>query len=201
MIEDKFAGRAQKWDTDTRLEITSRFVLKIKSLVEFKKVERVLDFGCGTGLIGLNVAEDVSHMIMLDTSTDMISKLKSKIADNEEKYNNIEVVNMELSESKVSNLDLIVSFMTFHHVDDIDLSLKEMYSRLIPEGQIIIGDLCLEDGSFHPNSIVPHNGFDNNELINAARRAGFSQISVEVYDKIYRNNREYPLLVLCAKKI
>jgi ubiquinone/menaquinone biosynthesis C-methylase UbiE len=73
--------------------------------------------------------------------------------------------------------DVVISSMTFHHVEHIDPLLAQMFQALKSPGYLCVADLDLDQGEFHEdNTGVFHPGFDRTELRDAFRRAGFYRV-------------------------
>ena len=66
--------------------------------------------------------------------------------------------------------------MTFHHIEDIDKILRDLFSLLVAPGYLCIADLDSEDGSFHGPEFTGHLGFDRNELERKLTHAGFRSV-------------------------
>lgn len=206
MSKDAFVESAKVWDQ--RSEIT-RMAAEFKSEIEknytFKKDSVALDFGCGTGLIGLPLAPKVQKMFMLDNSSSMLSVLQDKIK--ESGLENIIVSNSPLRETTMpgNTVDLIVSFMALHHIDDINALFSDMNFALKNGGSVILGDLLTEDGSFHGDQPVPHNGFDPEELVRILSTNGFNNPRFFQNGVVSKQNqdgslKQYGKFVLMAEK-
>ena len=71
---------------------------------------------------------------------------------------------------------------------------------LKPGGLLVIGDLKEENGSFHGEEKVPHNGFN---IPNLAQQLEFSEMEVittTTYNTIQKNGNEYEQFIIVAKK-
>ena len=80
-MADNFAERAAQWDQNPeRLAASRAFLEAMTPLAGQRLGGRVLDFGAGTGLIGLPLAATASHVDLLDSSPGMMEVLRSKIA-------------------------------------------------------------------------------------------------------------------------
>lgn len=164
-MADSFEKKAKAWDDDPiRVEMASAFADEVKKNVRIGRDSRLMEFGCGTGLVGLALAPLAESIVMIDTSRAMLSVLRDKVARNN--LRNIEILegNIERLEIKKSSIDLIASFMTLHHVKDIPAVLGAFRGLLRTGGGVVVGDLCREDGSFHGAEMVEHHGFDMDEI-------------------------------------
>ncbi len=164
-MDDKFEEKAKAWDDNPiRVEMANAFSEEVKKNVKIGKDSRLMEFGCGTGLVGMALAPLADSILMIDTSRAMLSVLRDKVSGSN--LRNIEILegNIERLKIKKSSIDLIVSFMTLHHVKDIPGVLGAFRGLLKGRGSVIIGDLCREDGGFHGAERVEHHGFDMDEI-------------------------------------
>lgn len=203
-MQDNFEEKAKNWDNNPLIvEISNIFFEEIRKNVKITKDLKILEFGCGTGLVGLNFSSLVNSVLMIDNSKAMLSVLRAKILKN--KLNNIEVIegdinNLEIEKSK---FDLIISFMAFHHVKNISNILNIFKNILKENGTVIIGDLSKEDGSFHGLEKVEHNGFEMEEIKNIFSKNNLCVNKIYKYNILKKpgidgNLRDYDQFILIA---
>ena len=131
----------------------------------------------------------------------MLAELDKKLEEGN--VTNVTTVNMDLSKENFPHgkVDALLSIMTMHHVDEIDDLLDNIKSALKPGGKAYLMDLCTEDGTFHQNGMeVPHLGFDPEELCEKLRKRGFNECSYEVPTSRIREDKEFPVFLICAEK-
>ncbi len=201
MKTDNFAHRAAEWDNPSKTEMTKIFVDELKRNVTLNKQWKALEVGAGTGLVGFQLLPLVGSIVFEDTSAAMLDVLKSKITTE----NNVEVVHGEVQQYEKQDIDLAFSCMAFHHIEDSDATIHHLYSITNTNGVVVIGDLVTEDGSFHHFEPIPHKGFDVAELKAKFAQAGFSDVTVHVYNTLKRERvpgviGEYDQFILIAKK-
>lgn len=175
MSHDKFFEKAKEWDKHPeRLRVADEFAAKVEKLVTFTPQSEVLDFGCGTGAIGLRFGKRVKTLFLLDTSEAMLGLLNGKIENND--FGNVQVISVPLQEAGLSagKMDVILTSMALHHIEDLPEIFEIMEAILKQGGQLIIGELLPEDGSFHGDEVVPHNGLSPEQLGEMLECAGFS---------------------------
>lgn len=136
----------------------------IKQFCNLNKEYIIADFGCGTGLLGLNFVNDVKQIDMYDNSAKMIEILKEKIS----RYNipNVNAIHYDITNTKKPinvNYDIIMTLMTLHHIENIKDAILKLSSMLKDSGKLIICDLDEEDGSYHPDKSAFHNGINQEE--------------------------------------
>ena len=205
-MNDFFAERAGVWDANPeRAGMTAAFCRELAAERAFGSETVAMDFGCGTGLVGLTLAPDIRRIFMTDTSPAMLAVLKEKIASGG--YENVEVLPdfPEPGQLPGPGLDLVVSMMAFHHIEDLGGTLGKLHGVLRPGGVLAVGDLLPEDGSFHGAMAVPHKGFDPVRLAELFRDAGFSVGMVREHHVMTKKDadgeiREYGQFFLLGRK-
>lgn len=137
----------------------------------------VLDFGCGTGLVTLQLQPLVRTVTGADSSQGMLDVLRSKIE--ERKLTNVRTkfIDPEKSVELKYKYHLVVSSMTLHHVEDLGYVFQEFYHCLLPGGQLCIADLDSDGGEFHRDKTgVVHFGFDRAEMRRLFIEGGFQEV-------------------------
>lgn len=199
---DRFNKAAKEWDSkQTRVTMASKITSQIIKNIPLKSEHTVMDFGCGTGLVGLNIAPLVKKLIGVDISGDMINTFKTKAI--EQGLYNIESKQIdEHSMLDFYNLDAIVSAMTLHHIKNSRYTFNNFANSLKSGGYLCIADLNKEDGSFHENNNgVYHFGFSACEFEKFFIDAGFEKPQIEVAHTIYKEQKSYDILFCFARKI
>jgi ubiquinone/menaquinone biosynthesis C-methylase UbiE len=148
------------------------------------KAMRVLDFGCGTGLVTLALAPLVKEVIAADSSQGMLDQLSGKLMDTGISNVRPFLIPHDGRETLPTPVDLVLSSMTMHHIADVSGLIKRFRTILNPGGQLCIADLEVEDGSFHDDPTgIEHHGFSSQEMERLFREAGFSDVrTVRVMD-------------------
>lgn len=167
-----FDGEAPAWDeqpgqTELALEIASA----IKGSLDLTRDMKVLDFGCGTGLIAIELLPLVRSITAADTSAGMLEVLNRKIATHS--LTNLRTALIG-SDDLGGGYDLVLCSLTLHHVDDIDAVLGEFHDMTAPGGRVCVCDIDPDDGAFHDNHTdVFHHGFKRHDLSAKLEAAGF----------------------------
>ncbi|WP_432737855.1 class I SAM-dependent methyltransferase [Maridesulfovibrio sp. FT414] len=175
MSDDAFIERAKIWDKHPELcRIADEFAAEVEKIVTFGPEDVVMDFGCGTGQVGLRFSTRVRHMVMLDTSAAMLAVLGEKLERNH--IDNVEVISKPLPGAELSSgqMDTVFTSMALHHVENLGGLFNDIHGLLKPEGRLILGELLPEDGSYHGDEIVPHHGFNPESLKLELEENGFS---------------------------
>lgn len=200
-MNDNFAHRAADWDQPSKVEMTKKFVNALLTKIEPQSHWKALEVGAGTGLVGLQIIDKVEKLVFEDTSVAMLEVLKQK----PKPENKVEIVHGEVFEYVDRDIDFVFSCMAFHHIPDIEKSLKHLYQITKPEAIIVVGDIRTEDGSFHSFEPIPHKGFDTEQLAAQFAVAGFKVLSTETYNVLKREKTpgvfsEFEQFMLIAKR-
>ena len=139
----------------------------------------VLDYGCGTGLIGLFLLPYVRTVTGADNSPGMLEELRGKITAGG--LENIRAIRLDLEQDPLPNkrYHMIAVGMAMHHIADTEKVLRAFHALLVPGGTLCLADLDTEPGIFHPAEmadVVHHHGFDRDTLKQQLAEIGFSQM-------------------------
>lgn len=175
--ERDFDREAGNWDTPPRVRLANDIAAAVIQRVHLDREMDVLDLGCGTGLLSLQLAPLVRSVTGVDSSKGMLEVLQGKAE--RAGLDNVTGLAADLDEDKsvAGRYHLVVSSMTLHHIQDVPRLLGRLRRSLHPGGYIALADLDKEDGGFHSdNTGVFHFGFDREELGRHFREAGFSDV-------------------------
>jgi ubiquinone/menaquinone biosynthesis C-methylase UbiE len=176
-----FDSEAKAWDQNKdRVKLATDIADAMRDSLHLDRKHLLLDFGTGTGLIALRLLPHVQRVIAVDTSKGMLDVLKSKLIESE--IANIEPVywNFEQDGAELPMVDVVVSAMTLHHIENTLNIAKTFFNALVPGGQIAIADLDPDDGKFHQDTTgIEHNGFDREHLKEIFVKAGFQSLNVK----------------------
>ena len=132
----EFDARAGTWDQDpakvARALTVGRAVAQVVPLAGL----RVLEYGCGTGLLGFTLQPQVAWVTLADTSEGMLAALRAKIAA--AGAANMTPVRLDLLAEAVpeARYDLVCSLMTLHHIPDTQGILGRFRQVLAPGGWV-----------------------------------------------------------------
>jgi 2-polyprenyl-3-methyl-5-hydroxy-6-metoxy-1,4-benzoquinol methylase len=200
-----FDTASTNWDKPRRVELANTIRDSILSHINPEPNWQMADFGCGTGLLSLPMADRVKNLTGIDTSSGMLEEMERKARDRG--ILNLFTLNCDLLDESCDPgpFDLLISSMTLHHVRDLTALVQKLHSILVPGGLCAVADLTPEDGSFHgDNSSVAHLGLDPEELSERMRNAGFTDVMYRTIHHIEREREgkiiRYPVFLLTAKR-
>ena len=203
-----FDQSAAHWDAEPRRVVLAQAVGEaILRAAQPTEQMDVLDYGCGTGLLGLFLLSCVRTVTGADSSTGMLEVLGRKIAA--EHLDRMTTMHLDLQHDPLpaERFDLIVTSMTMHHVADLERVLRAFHDLLRPEGILCLADLDSEPGVFHgPEAAgtVHHFGFERTELRQRLEQIGFKRFQDVTAHVISRpistgEEREFPVFLLTAR--
>src|SRR5690606_16225792 len=123
--------------------------------------KNAIDFGCGTGLVGMNLLNKFSSMLFLDTSQNMVNKVKQKLTDLN--IQNVDTLCFDIEKEILPDLrtDYIFMAQVLLHIHDVELVLSRLFDVLNEGGHLLIVDFVKNEKI---DSDVVHNGFNPGEL-------------------------------------
>jgi 2-polyprenyl-3-methyl-5-hydroxy-6-metoxy-1,4-benzoquinol methylase len=206
-VRRDFESVAARWDSNPgRVRIATEVAAAIKREVALHPDMDVLDYGCGTGLLGLQLLPQVGSLTGADSSPAMLEVLAQKIESQDLHHVQTQLVDFEHGAHAKGTYDLIVSSMVAHHVPDTAALFKEWMRLLKPHGQIAFADLDSEDGAFHgDNTGVFHLGFDRDHLRELLLAAGFIEVRAGTATSVRKEvegqgEREFPIFLVVARR-
>jgi ubiquinone/menaquinone biosynthesis C-methylase UbiE len=149
----------------------------IRETIRIRPDMDVLDFGCGTGLLTLELQPEVRSVTGVDSSQGMLDILTRKISERGLKNVKTRLMDPDRGDLLEGQFDLVVSSMTFHHIRGIRPLLGQFARILKHSGLLCVADLDPDGGTFHDdNTGVFHAGFDRCLLRRELEDAGFGSV-------------------------
>ena len=203
-----FDKDAASWDENpTRVKLAGDVASAIKRQVALTQDMNVLDFGCGTGLLTLQLQPLVHSIIGVDSSQGMLDVLNAKIAKLNLPNIKARLFDHEKGDKLAGEFDVIASSMTFHHVREVGPLLALFREIMAPGGCLCIADLDLDGGQFHDNPVgVFHDGFERAALGKAFAEAGFENVQAMTAAEITKpalngQLKTFPVFLLTAHRV
>jgi ubiquinone/menaquinone biosynthesis C-methylase UbiE len=196
---DKFEMIANIYDTSERIQIAKVSSDAIREYLVDAKSKKAIDFGCGTGLVGMNLLNDFNSMLFLDTSQNMINQIKQKISDLN--IQNVDTLCFDFEKEGQSDLhaDYIFMAQVLLHINDAPLVLSRLYDVLNVGGHLLIVDFNKNEEIV---SDMVHNGFDQVKLTDIMTKIGYRDIQSKTFyngSKIFMNH-DASLFILDSQK-
>lgn len=204
-----FDQAAATWDDNpSRIALMKAVGETILREVQPTRKMDVLDYGCGTGLVGLFLLPHVGSVTGADNSVGMLEVLRQKIRGGS--LANMRTVHLDLENDPLptDRYDLIVSSMTLHHIADTGKVLGACYQLLNSRGMLCVADLAPEPGTFHPPEVahsVHHHGFDPEELATQLSRLDFRHTKHITAHSVRKPvaggaERDFPVFLIIARR-
>ena len=196
-----FDRAAGAWDQEARRVALARGVAQaIQARVPLLDTMDVLDFGCGTGLVTLELAPLVGTITGADTSLGMLKVLSEKAG-----AAGLTVAPRLLDGGAGQALGgpyhLIVSSMTLHHVVDVAGLFQQFAAHLLPGGRVALADLDTEDGTFHDGVPgVHHLGFPRAQIAAWLEAAGLRDVHLATAVVTRKGDKEYGVFLASGRR-
>lgn len=203
-----FDSVAAEWDSEPRrIELMKAVGEQVIRRVHPTREMDVLDYGCGTGLLGLYLLPHVRSITGADNSEGMLSVLRQKVA--KLGADNIRTLRLNLEQDAIPSdrYDLITVGMALHHIADVQRVLRAFFSMLRPGGCLCVADLDTEPGTFHgpnPQDLgVRHFGFDREQFKTLLLKIGFrdpKDVTAHAFRRTTEDGREreFPVFLITA---
>lgn len=135
---------------------------------------RVMDFGCGTGLLTERLSRRASDVVALDPARKMISMLDSKRLPNVATIASVLDQNLiERNALLAPKFDLIVASSALAFVPDYAETLTLLKQLLAEGGYLVQWDWLKAEGE-------PGVGFSEQEILSALTAAGFAECATSL---------------------
>jgi len=202
-----FDERAATWDENPRrIKLIENVWEVLEQQLDFNAIQTVLDYGCGTGLLGYKMAERVNQITFCDTSKPMLEQVEKKRKFYG--YENVKTLCSDFTKDVLpkEKYNLILSMLVLHHVKDIQKIIASFSQLLNPSGLFCWIDLDEEDGSFHlHDGSIPHHGFGKTNLENLMLHHHLEMVfytnELRILKEIEGELKEFPLFVMIAEKL
>ncbi len=196
---EKFNEIADRYDTPERAEIAKIIADKIKKYIINGSEKDAIDYGCGTGLVGMELVVEFRSLLFVDASSNMVDQVKNKIILANIQNADVLCCDFEEQSSIELRADYIIVAQTLLHIKEIKPVLSRLFEILNKGGHLLIVDFDKN------NSIVSdevHSGFDREELADILKKIGFLNVYSETFYKGSKMfmNQDASLFILDAVK-
>lgn len=199
-MTDLFQDKAADWDQrPVPVQISEGVTRAMLEAVRFEPGMVVMDFGAGTGLVASRIAPLVERLLAVDISEAMLEQLAKK----PELAGKVDIHCRDILLTPLDEtVDVVVSAMAMHHVEDTKALFQAFYAHLVPGGRLAVADLDREPGTFHPPGTegVFHSGFERDALRALLEEAGFTDVAFVTACEVDRDERHYPVFLMTATR-
>jgi 2-polyprenyl-3-methyl-5-hydroxy-6-metoxy-1,4-benzoquinol methylase len=201
----QFDASAREWDNNpVHWERSDAIALLMKEIIPIHPGMKAMEFGAGTGILSFLLQDQLSEIMMMDSSGEMVKVMQEKV----EKTGLFQLkplfFDLEAEDYSGDSFDLIFTQMAMHHVGDIGEMVAKFHQLLNRGGWLAIADLYAEDGTFHSPGFTGHMGFEPEKLVQILSSSGFEQISIRpcytVKKMIGEQLKDFPVFLLTALK-
>lgn len=157
-----------------------------------KKGDKVLDIGCGTGLLSLKLLQGKDCLITgVDYSREMAAIFKDKIKKLglRDKIS-ISLMDAALLKFKDNAFDMAVSSVTMHHLKHKLPALRKIFRIIKPGGRLIIGEIDMDTTGKHTDT------GRLKRILNVLEQEwipALKDVGVEAFAKMYDNGKKHIL--------
>ena len=109
----------------------------------------VLDAGCGVGYGAAHLAEVAASVVGVDRDEDAIAYARERYARPNVEFRVGDLLGLDLADG---SFDVVCSFETIEHVEDIDAFLAEVVRVLRPEGVFLVSTPRVDDTTASPEN-------------------------------------------------
>lgn len=177
MEDNIFERMAKNYDSESRIELANIVASRVKKELMEAKNKTLIDYGSGTGLIGLQLTDLVNSITLIDSSEGMVEIIRDKIAQTNIQNARTLVADFTKDVS-ATKADIILVSLVLLHIPDTKLILERLYGTLNDGGKLIIVDFDKNERIDHP---TVHNGFDANELKKWLASTGFESTDIDIF--------------------
>jgi ubiquinone/menaquinone biosynthesis C-methylase UbiE len=110
----------------------------VKHFTEGKKLNRILDIGCGDGSISLPLLNGDNSITLMDLSASMLAIAKSRIPSEYSANVQLLMGDFMTAELVPKSYDLIICLGVLAHVDSPGKAIQKIASLLAPGGSLIL---------------------------------------------------------------
>ena len=170
-MKHDFNHKAETFDSPKNIFLANLVYQAIEKQIDFLSDKEILDFGGGTGLLALPLANQAKFVTLVDISEKMLGQTRLKAEQQDIK--NIQFLEQDLLENPLEQeFDLIVVCRVLHHMPDLDAALSLFHQHLREDGQLLLADFTKTEAN--------HHGFELAELEKQLIDHGFSSVHSQI---------------------
>lgn len=196
-----FDARAAEWDEPHKIERAARVAPAI--IERTTPGGRWLDYGAGTGLLGLALLGHADEVVLADSSTGMLQTSRAKISA-AGLADRVSAIDLDLTRQDADPAGFagVVSLLVLHHIHDAAALVGALTRLVRPGGWLAICDLDADDGFYHHGHGVrpEHDGFDRQDVAGWMGRAGLVDLDLSTPWVDRRDDREFGLFLAVGRR-
>lgn len=173
-----FDQMASRYDTEERVQVARRIAATIRQRVGDGKGKRALDYGCGTGLVGLELAGLFDSLLLVDAAEGMVRQAQYKIEAAGLQGISAQCWDLAAETAPPIRVDYVVLAQVLLHIPEVPAMLSHLYDLLNEDGHLLIVDFNKDECIV---SDKVHNGFDQAALIHQVKAAGFTRAEAATF--------------------
>ena len=171
-MKHDFNHKAETFDSPKNIFLANLVCQAVEKQIDFLSDKEILDFGGGTGLLALPLAQQAKSVTLVDISEKMLEQARLKTEEQE--IRNLQLLEQDLLANPLEQkFDIIVVSRVLHHMPDLDATLVMFHYHLRENGRVLIDDFVKTDTN--------HHGFELPELGNKLAQFGFSSIDSQIF--------------------
>ena len=194
-MKHDFNHKAETFDSPKNIFLAKLVCQAVEKQINVLSDKEILDFGGGTGLLSLPLAEQAKSVTLVDISEKMLEQARLKAERQEIK--NIQFLEQNLLTNPLEQeFDLIVVCRVLHHMPDLDEALSLFYQYLRKDGQLLLADFTKTEAK--------HHGFELVELENKLIEHGFSSVHSQILysaEDLFQGNYAELFLTVAQKSL
>jgi len=190
---DWFKDWANEYDnTLGKIDRHHQLLNLVVELSDVKQGQKVLDIGCGTGLLSLKFLTKADCSIMgIDSSQEMLSIFNDKIMKLGLSYR----IATKLEDAadlifEENSFDIVASTVTLHHLKNKLPTIEKIHDILKPGGRFVLGDIDMDTTGkiTDPNRLLRLLEWLKEEYVLALTEGG-----PEAFSRMYDNGKKHIL--------
>ena len=161
-----------------------------------RKVAKLLDAGCGTGLSGAPLRPLTDHLVGIDISPGMLHKgAKTGLYD----FMACAELSQHMTES-AGQYDAIASADVFNYTGDLSALLAACRSALVADGVLCFSLELLDEASELGYRLQPHGRYAHERAYaqRVTQAAGFAEVDIEIDELRHELNQPVQGLIITA---
>lgn len=145
MENNVFEQMVKRYDIEERMALAKVIVEKVRPVLQETQSKSLLDYGGGTGLVSLELGDEVDSILLVDSSKQMVEVVKAKIAH--KGMTNFRVLHADFTqETPELKADIILMSLVLLHIPNTRMILQKLFNMLNKDGQLIIVDFDKDVG-------------------------------------------------------